>query len=266
MKQESLAEKVKETAQGIFLAGLVAAGSLVAENSIRSVVVARQSIISNPAELLAQAQNGRYPFDVIAVFGAGTVITPAGIKPDRDGKLRALAGEYALENNLAPYITFLGKTDPEKGDPAPGQATLDYATRDFSLRRPHDNFPLRQIVTESMDDPSTNTEQNVASLKNIMSKHCFRSALLISNQEHLMGVLTNAGNFRVEGQALSAESVLDFAGVDYSDLSTPARENARKYLHEGKRYIYLTFDPYSRLERAVHADSKEEAFKLLTSP
>lgn len=153
------------------------------------------------------------PADVMIVLGSRVI----GSEPGPMLRLRLEEALRLYRQGLAPIIIVSGA----RGDDEEVSEAL--AMRNYLVR---EGVPDERILTE---DKSFSTHQNLANSQAVMSRHGYRTALIVSNASHIHRSLVLARGLGLEAIAAPA----------------PMPDNlylrVRQYLREGAAMVALTF-------------------------
>lgn len=138
-----------------------------------------------------------YPFDVIAVLGAGITREEEHIIPTPGGKRRAMAGVIAWNQGLAPTIVFLGGKTPKavkqfgENVPSEAHAMMHYVTQwCINNEGLTATIPAWAMVGEHQ---STTTQENMLLLQDMAAQYDWGRIAVLTEQHHMERALDATG-------------------------------------------------------------------------
>lgn len=171
----------------------------------RNESISPEDIVNSPESSAEKLETEH--FDVAAVLGAGFRSVENGqAKLTIDSRLRAIAaGIIASEGKASELIFSGGKTS---GQEYPSEAE---AMRDYLLVR----FPELRDFPITLDEESIDTSQNAEFTSKVMKDKGLESALLITNEYHMLRSSRNFERKKVDVEPLPAEEVIEGADPKY---------------------------------------------------
>lgn len=180
-----------------------------------------------------------YPFDVIAVPGAGSINKNGTFSPNPHGALRLEAAAIAYHLKLAPSIILLdGKADPKAHD---ANVTALQAAYE-KLAGEGQRIPEDHIFT---DRSSTNTATNIGELKEAILENGWRNVLMESNKSHIIRAASLSCARGIPTGSVTAESLFErlYPGVENGLPDESFFNDPFNWAKEHAEVILLAWDP-----------------------
>ena len=178
-----------------------------------------------------RASNPNYPFDAIAVPGAGVSRMPDGSHiPTDDGQTRLRAAAIAFSAGVAPRIILLD------GVEHPGTSET-YLRIQFSQLTAGSEIPDKTIL---VDGNSTNTATNMKELRKIINEHRIGTVVMVTNKYHIPRSVLLACANGVATSPLAAEDLLP--------EESPRGINAAVPWKERVEVLFQLWDPKGEIQ------------------